>query len=72
MALTADEIRTLNEIARGTAEEDPEFVRHLTSFGAPRPSGRVLPSRRTIVPWVMAGVLLAVGVVVASRPVRRL
>ncbi|MEW2358698.1 hypothetical protein [Spirillospora sp. NPDC029432] len=35
MPLSANEIRTLNELARLTAEEDPDYVRRLMTHGAP-------------------------------------
>ncbi|XVQ07849.1 hypothetical protein ACQP1W_35460 [Spirillospora sp. CA-255316] len=37
MSLSAEEIRTLNEIARRMAEEDPELVRRLMPDGAGDP-----------------------------------
>ncbi|MFC5752766.1 DUF3040 domain-containing protein [Actinomadura rugatobispora] len=40
MALSAEEIRTLNEIARRMAEEDPELVRRLVSDGLHGPAER--------------------------------
>jgi hypothetical protein len=39
MALSADEIRVLNEIARGTAGEDPAYTRRMMSYGRSRHGG---------------------------------
>jgi hypothetical protein len=39
MALSADEIRVLNEIARGTAGEDPAYARRMMSYGRSKGGG---------------------------------
>lgn len=58
MALTAGEHRTLTEIARRTAADDPEFGRRLSAFGGYEASVLGLPSRWTLIPVALAGVLL--------------
>ncbi|MFB4318652.1 hypothetical protein [Actinomadura sp. 21ATH] len=79
MPLSANEIRTLNELARLTAEEDPDYVRRLMTHGgrdrrdrrrAPRERFRV-PTFREIL-WGLRSVrrvllpLLLVGAVLAG------
>jgi hypothetical protein len=48
MALSHDEIHVLNEIARGTAEEDPAYTRRMMTYERPKGARRSRAgSRRT-------------------------
>ncbi|MFI0353728.1 hypothetical protein [Actinomadura sp. 9N407] len=82
MPLSANEIWMLNEIARETAQEDPDYVRRLMTYGGsrrgagtPRRPRRVptfrdllwsLRSARALVPLLLVGIVLIAGVVGSS------
>ncbi|WP_067812022.1 DUF3040 domain-containing protein [Actinomadura kijaniata] len=61
MALSRAERRTLDEIARRVAAEDPEYARRLSAFGGHEAGALGLPARRSLLPVVLVGVLLAVS-----------
>ncbi|MEU5880702.1 DUF3040 domain-containing protein [Spirillospora sp. NPDC047279] len=58
MGLSAAENRVLNEIARRTAAEDPEYTRRLSAFGGYDSSVMGLPSRWALLPVVLVGLLM--------------
>ncbi|WP_026410916.1 DUF3040 domain-containing protein [Actinomadura oligospora] len=66
MALSAGEHRTLAEIARRVAADDPEFGRRLSAFGGYETSVLGLPSGWTLVPVALVGAILVAGFLVVS------
>ncbi|GAA2591240.1 DUF3040 domain-containing protein [Actinomadura fulvescens] len=66
MTLSAAERRVLDEIAEGTAAEDPEYSRRLSAFGGYEGSALGLPSRWALLPVLLVGLLMLVLVFAAA------
>ncbi|MFC6886305.1 MULTISPECIES: DUF3040 domain-containing protein [Actinomadura] len=65
MPLSETESRALERLARRTAAEDPEYARRLAAFGGYEASPLGLPSAWTLLPVVLA-VLLLLAVLFAA------
>ncbi|WP_067487561.1 DUF3040 domain-containing protein [Actinomadura hibisca] len=71
MSLSVAESRMLEEIARRTAADDPDYARRLDTFGGYEASALGLPTRWTLLPLVLVGALLVLGFVAASLATAR-
>ncbi|MFI6519592.1 DUF3040 domain-containing protein [Spirillospora sp. NPDC050679] len=66
MDLSVAENRMLEEIARRTAADDPDYARRLNTFGGYEASALGLPTRWTLLPIALVGALLVLGFLAAS------